>query len=242
MRRLSIALVNVALAWVALAACSTDSAHPPLLGPCEFDGASCSVGAVGGGVGGAADSGATPSACQVNAGDSQCTQCAEASCCGAFAACTASADCENLLNCEPSCATAACVSSCETQSPNGVALLDTLQACLQTRCPVCSELGVGDPCTPDGTACNAGLLCSGLWCTKGCLRSTDCAGLGPAGGNALGFQNACIVTATAGDQCLPGCAADSDCSSFPGAFCFATTSSEGLSVRVCAATPDAGTD
>jgi hypothetical protein len=225
------------------AACAQTPSNPPDLGPCESDGAICGAGVVSGGTGAAEDSGASSSSCPINGGDAQCTQCAESSCCGPFNACTASTDCQNLLRCEQSCAGAAgCVSDCEGQAPNGVALLDDLTSCLDAKCSVCTESGIGDPCVAQGNACNPSLSCSGLWCTKACLRSTDCAGLGAGSGNALGLANSCVATATAGRECVPGCQTDSDCGLFPGSFCFATTSSEGVSVQVCAPPPDAGTD
>ncbi len=242
-RRFPLAPITVALAWVVFSACSASPAHPPELGVCEVNDAGCPAATVSGASGGAEDGGSSSSACSVAAGDAQCTQCADANCCTTFGACMENTDCWNLLNCEQSCSGAAgCVGSCVAQSADGVTLLDQFTSCLETRCPVCSQLGTGDPCSSAGVACNPGLSCSGLWCTKACVHSTDCVGLGAGGGNALGLQNACIATPTAGEECFPGCASDSDCSAIPGAFCFATTSSDGLSVRVCTAPLDAGAD
>ncbi len=242
-RRSIRATMAVVVAWLVVAACSVSPARPPELGRCEFGDASCPVSVVSGGTQGGEEAGASPSACQVNAGDSQCTQCADSKCCPSFQACGESADCQNLLSCEQACTGAlSCAGDCESQSPKGVTLLETLTTCIQAKCPVCGQLGIGDPCSPFGVSCNPGLVCSGLWCTKACARSTDCAGLGAGGGNALGFPNACIVTSAAGEECEPGCTQDSDCSAFPGSFCFATTSSEGASVRVCVPPPDAGSE
>jgi hypothetical protein len=235
--------VAAPLAWLIFSACAETPSNPPYLGPCESDGASCGAGVVGGGAGTPEDSGASSSSCPINAADAQCAQCAEASCCASLDACTASTDCQNLLRCEQSCAgAAACASDCEGQAPNGVALLNELTSCLDVKCPVCSESGIGDPCVAQGNACNPGLSCGGLWCTKACVRSTDCAGLGAGGGNELGFPNACVATASAGGQCRPGCQTDSDCALFQGSFCLATTSSEGVSVQTCASPLDAGAD
>src|SRR5580698_9723082 len=148
-----------AFTWVVLAACTATPSNPPDLGSCDTDGAPCGAGAVGGGgASGGGDGGTSSSVCSVNAGDSQCDQCASSSCCPSFEACTQSADCENLLRCEQSCAGAAgCASNCESQSPNGVGLLNTLTACIDVRCPVCSQFGVGDPCVAQASTCNPGL-------------------------------------------------------------------------------------
>ncbi|HTB73298.1 MAG TPA: hypothetical protein VK762_08630 [Polyangiaceae bacterium] len=245
MNRSRVVPAAAALTWVVLAACTVTPSTPPDLGSCDADGgAPCGAGAVGGGgTSGGGDGGTSSSTCSVSAGDSQCDQCASSSCCPSFAACTQSADCENLLRCEQSCAGAAgCTTNCQSQSPNGVGLLNTLTACIDVRCPVCSQFGVGDPCVAQASTCNPGLSCSGLWCTKACTRSTDCEGLGAGGGNALGLPNACMLTTAAGRQCVPGCQTDADCTSFPGSFCFATTSADGLSVQVCTPPPDAGAD
>jgi hypothetical protein len=234
--------IAAALAWLAvLASCSASDPHPADLGGCmaSSSGPACSGGVVGGSSG-SPDAGV--GACSTSAADSQCTQCAGASCCSQLQACTADTDCENLLSCEQGCGgTSACVSGCQQESPNGVTLLANLTTCLDAHCPVCNQLGTGDSCI-SGVACNAGLSCNGLWCTKPCARASDCLGLGGEGGNALGFPNECVLTATNGDACVPGCASDGDCESFPGTFCFAQQSVDGLSVSVCSSIPDAGRD
>ncbi len=233
-----------ALAALLPAACSQSPSRPPDLGPCEVDDASCTATSLGGGTGGGEDAATSAGACPSSAGDSQCAICEETSCCTPFVACTGNMDCNNLLNCERMCSGAVgCASMCETgPQVNGESMLGNFTSCVETKCPICSELGIGDPCVPLGVACNPGLTCSGLWCTKACLRSTDCVGLGGGGGNTLGLPNACIETAGAGGQCFAGCNTDADCVAFPGSFCFATTSSEGLSVQICQPPPDAGAD
>ncbi len=238
-------LASVAAPWLVVSACSVSPARPPELGTCEFGDASCPVSIISGGTQGGEEEGGTSSiTCQVSAGDSRCDQCANASCCQPLSMCSESLDCQNLLNCERQTCTGAldCVGNCQSQAPKGVALLDSLTTCIEAKCPVCSQLGIGDPCSPFGIACNPGLVCNGLWCSKACTRSTDCVGLGAGGGNALGLPNACIFAAAVGDECQPGCNQDSDCSEFPGSFCFATSSSEGAAVRVCVPPPDAGAD
>ncbi len=217
-------------------ACSASAPHPPELSECH-DG--CSTPIVGaGGTSGGDDASA---GCATTANDSQCLQCLGAHCCGLLEACIDSVDCQNLSSCTSACTTAACLSACDGSFPKGVTLLDALAPCETSECPVCSEAGVGDPCSAQEDACTTGLSCAGLWCTKTCLHASDCSGLGAAGGNAFGQVNACMHSATSGAICFPGCTSDSDCSAFPGTYCLSTTSADGLSVTVCANSPDAGT-
>jgi hypothetical protein len=231
--------VGVAAALV-LAACSSGSARPPDLGDCLSTDGGCTV-SPGGGGGSSSDDGSTTT-CGVSADDSMCTLCAGESCCAGLSTCFGNAGCQNLLNCEESCGGfASCVTACEDQFAASLTAFDELETCLTTRCPVCSQAGVGDPCIPGETACNAGLVCQRSWCTKACVGSTGCTGLGAGGGNALGLPNACIAT-TSGDICFPGCASDSDCAEFPGTYCFATTAIEGAGLQVCTPFPDAGTE
>jgi hypothetical protein len=116
-----------------------------------------------------------------------------------------------------------------------------LTACLDAQCTVCRELGVGDPCAASSD-CNPGLTCGGLGCTRECTGAADCIGIGAGGGNAAGLRNGCITVAGLAPQCFPGCATNSDCSVFPGTYCFATRTVDGQSVNVCMGIPDAGTD
>jgi len=233
------------LGWLAAIACSATASHPPDLGDCSGIEGGCPVSAVIGGGGGGShdDAGTTATGCAVSALDSQCTQCANASCCTPFAACENDVDCENLSSCEENCfGVSACISGCEREAPNGINLLSMLDACVAAKCIVCSQSGVGDPCDPAANACNAGLSCRGEWCTKPCTRSSDCAGLGAGGGNALNLPNACVENPATGETCTPGCNVDADCAASPATFCFATTSTEGVQVRICSPTPDAGRD
>jgi hypothetical protein len=233
--------VVAALTWVAVfASCGGSDPHPPDLGDCKSSGAVCTATVVGGGVSGGDDAGGAGGACSATAADSMCDQCAAGSCCTSFEACENDIDCKNLLSCEQPCTSSSCITNCQMQAPNGVALLTNLDNCLTAMCPVCSELGIGDSCV-SGAACLAGLSCSGLWCTKPCARASDCIGLGAAGGNVLGLPNACILTTSNGDECVPGCQSDADCAGFPGTFCFVTQSVDALSVSVCAPMADAGT-
>jgi len=186
---------------------------------------------------------ASTGACAPASGDSPCVQCAKASCCDTFAACFGSQECSSLTGCESNCDDTSCVASCQAQFPSGLTPLTQIDTCLDTFCTACTELGVGDPCAAAQGSCETGLTCNGLWCTKACASSADCAGLGPSGGNLRGEQNACVGTATSGDVCFPGCGlSSSDCASFPAATCSSTTSVEGATVAICESVSDAGPD
>jgi hypothetical protein len=230
-------------AFLVLVACSS-AALPPSLPDCvATDAAVCSVSTVT--AGGPPGEGGTEGTCAVNSGDSQCTQCANANCCTFLTTCFESSDpdCKNLFSCEEICeGLASCASDCLHQYPTAETTFDELESCVAAKCPVCNEAGVGDPCIPGETACIAGLTCVDSWCTKACTDEANCVGLGPEGGNAVGAQNACIATGSSGIICFPGCVTNADCSSFPGTYCFMTTSADGASVLVCTNLPDAGTD
>jgi hypothetical protein len=238
-------LAWLALLWLALPACAGAATHPPDLGDCSgLDGSCAAPGVSAGGGGPAVDGGVAAGGCAVSALGSLCAQCENAQCCTSLAACATDVDCENLSSCEESClGSTTCIAACERhQSPKGIAGLAAFTMCVEAKCIVCSQSGVGDPCDQAASGCNPGLSCGGLGCTKPCARAADCAGLGAGGGNALNLPNACVEITGAGELCAPGCSVDADCTAFPGAFCFATTSVDGLAVRVCASTPDAGTD
>jgi hypothetical protein len=227
---------------IVLAAACSSTAVPRELGDCVPDGAPCDPPPPATSSSSDPDAAIAPS-CGVAAGASQCDLCAGAHCCPTLSACDSSVPCQNLLSCENACSGyAPCVAGCEQQYPTAVTLVDDLSSCLTLECAVCSQLGTGDPCQAQATGCNAGLTCSGLWCTRTCQYSSDCAGLGPGGGNALGFANVCRRTPSFDDACFPGCTTDGDCASFPGTYCVITTSIEGESVSVCATSADAGTD
>jgi hypothetical protein len=231
-----------ATALVAIVACTSNGAHPPELGNCvPVEGGICTttvvVGGSSGGEAGTGDGGS----CTVSAGSSQCGECATQSCCSELEECAGSTTCSNLLSCEDGClGGASCLTGCQQQFPTGVSTLQSLSSCLTRDCVVCDESGVGDPCGPQYYACETGLSCGGSWCTRSCVRSSDCVGLGANGANTLGFPNACMAT-TSGDACTPGCASAADCAAFPGTYCYATTDVGGSNVSVCAPLPDAST-
>ena len=226
---------------LAIPACTSNDAHPPISGDCvPVDGSVCNTTVVSGSSGG--EGGADGGGCSVNAGDSQCGVCATARCCAELEHCESTTDCTNLESCEGHCGGgAACIMACEAQFPAGVTAVQLVASCLAGDCPICNESGVGDPCGAQYPACVAGLTCNGLWCTKGCVNSSDCAGIGAGGGNFLDNVNACIATSQ-GDTCVPGCGGGpSGCTYFPGTYCLATTAADGSHVSVCASLPDAST-
>jgi hypothetical protein len=225
---------------LAVVACSSSNSHPPALDDCISDAAPCSPPVVVGGSVSENDDGS--SGCMVNPMDSLCAQCANASCCAQLGACYASADCQNLMNCELNCGNNACTNGCQQQFPHSVTSLDALTLCVTIKCSVCNQSGVGDPCVAQAGACNPGLSCGGLWCTRTCAGASDCTGLGPNGGNELGRENECVRSAANGDMCFAGCMTDSDCAAFPGTYCLSTTSADGLSIMICASSPDGGMD
>jgi hypothetical protein len=123
--------------------------------------------------------------------------------------------------------------------PSGVASYQSLASCLQLRCPICYESGVGDPCpTP---ACVTGLSCQGEWCTQPCTKDADCAGIGAGGGNVLGHRSWCLNSSN-GPLCYPGCVVNADCAYFPGTYCRSALSFTGGDVQVCAPVADASTE
>jgi len=177
----------------------------------------------------------------VDPSTSQCQQCTVSHCCGDLETCEQSTTCENLLGCVAHCSTQSCVTGCEQTYLSVSAIYMRLTACMALHCAVCSEEGVGDPCSAAPTACVSGTSCSGLWCTRTCTKASDCAGIGPGGGNFTGNPSACRHYG-AYNYCYPGCSGDGDCSTFPGTYCITTTDLTGASVQVCASSPDAGTD
>jgi len=238
--------IHAATAVLFLVACSAEP-RPPELGNCVGQGdASCVPSPLGAGspAGGASDGSADDqgqgaSVCNAGPSPSQCNACAAADCCTPLSVCMPPTTCNTLLACVNDCAGAsACIEGCEQRYLDGVTALDAVESCLNLKCPICSESGVGDPCA-SGYPCIAGESCNGLWCTKACARASDCTGIGPGGGNFAGEPAACLAT-SGGDLCTPGCSSDADCTDFPGTYCRPTTSVDGLAVSICSALPDGG--
>jgi hypothetical protein len=187
------------------------------------------------------DAGSGTAGCVAGPAASQCEVCANADCCMQLLTCTASpTGCGNLLSCVDGCGDSACISNCEGTYLTAAALFNEVESCLNLKCPICNESGVGDPCVPGVSACVAGLFCNGLWCTRSCTSaSANCAGIGPAGGNYLGEPNACIPTAS-GIVCAPECTTTTDCADFPNTNCRSTTSLEEVAILVCSDVGDGG--
>jgi len=239
--RVHVLHASAAALLLAIVACTSND-QPPASGDCVvIDGSTCSVSVIGGSSSGS-DGGPDGDSCSVSAGDSQCGVCATTSCCTELVECQGSTACTNLLSCEDDCTGgSACITACEQQFPTGTSTLQLLTSCLTRDCPVCAESGIGDPCGPGYYACETGLTCSGLYCTKACVKSTDCVGLGPGGANTLGYVNACMAGAH-GNSCVPGCGGSATaCTDFPATYCFTTTDDDGNVVSVCTALPDAST-
>jgi hypothetical protein len=232
------------LSLLAFIACSSTTL-PAELGNCiPGDEIPCSVGGGGGGGSSGGDSGAEGGggSCSADPGASQCNQCGATRCCSTYDACASATACQELATCVYNCPTTGCITSCKQQFPTAVVAYQALESCVSLQCPVCNESGVGDPCY--GDRCVAGLSCGGLglWCTKSCLHASDCAGIGPNGGNvAAGEANVCVPTSN-GNQCAPGCTTNVECIDFPGTYCHSTLSTDGATVQVCAAFPDASSD
>jgi hypothetical protein len=223
----------------AIAAC-TSQERPPAAGDCVATaGHPCTTGVVGGSSSGGGDGSA--GSCSVNAGDSECDQCASGSCCTELQNCANLPACQNLVSCEDSCNdVGSCLTACQQDFSTGVSTLQAFDTCLSSRCLVCNESGVGDPCSSQFPPCVAGLSCNGSWCTKACARSTDCAGLGTGGASSLGTPNVCMA-GTSGDLCTPGCGAGGVCTDFVSTYCLATTAVDGTAVSVCSFLPEAST-
>jgi hypothetical protein len=235
-------LASAATVLLAIVACSSNDDRPPPTGGCVVvDGSKCTTTVIGGSSSGS-EGGVDGGGCSVSAGASQCGECATTSCCSELVECQNSTYCTNLLSCEDDCGGGtSCITACQNQFPTGVSTLQLLSSCLTRDCLVCNESGIGDPCSPGYPACETGLTCNGLWCTKACIRSTDCTGIGADGTNILGFTNACMATAH-GNLCTPGCGGTpAACTDFAGTYCFATTDDDGNLVSVCSALPDAST-
>jgi hypothetical protein len=235
--------LTLGLSVITALACSKGPSLPAELGNCvPGDEAGCTVapGGGGGGSSGGADSGSDGGACSADPSTSQCDRCAATRCCSTFDACASATACQELATCVFNCPTSGCVASCKQQFPGGVVAYQALSSCVSLQCPVCAESGVGDPCF--GGQCVPGLSCGGLWCTKPCVSSSDCAGIGPNGGNvASGEPNVCVPTSN-GNQCAPGCSTNVQCVDFPGTYCHSTLSTDGGTVQVCAGFADASSD
>jgi hypothetical protein len=130
---------------------------------------------------------------------------------------------------------------CEQSFPGGVSFYQALSSCAQ-QCVPCNESGAGDPCGGLAYPCTPNVACNGVWCTRPCNGDADCTGIGPSGGNYLGFPNSCIRT-SAGNACAPGCSVAEDCTAFgPDMTCVVSMDVSGSEVTVCGAPGDAAAE
>jgi hypothetical protein len=148
----------VPLCLVLLAACSSSSSQPAVLGDCVGTAdAACSPSMSGGGGGGHGDGGGTTSedgggeiadaeSCGtagsvLNAANSQCQVCLSTSCCLAAASCTG--QCLSLITCPTG-----AIASCEATYPQGITAYNDLGSCIaqscSTQCPTLPVSTTGD--------------------------------------------------------------------------------------------------
>jgi hypothetical protein len=174
-------------------------------------------------------------ACSSLVGSSACGTCIASNCCGSYTACDNETACTALLGCAEN------DTSCMMDNAGGEKAASAYGECVTKHCSVCSEAGVGDPCGADGMSCAKGLLCSGVSCTKSCGKDSDCKGLYMEGENSSGGQNRCAEDADDQGYCFPGCAGNSDCTSFADTTCIAASPPGGGTTNVCGTSaPDAG--
>ena len=232
-------VAGVAIAAAAVAC--TSMQLPPPIPDCPPD-SGCSEPITGAGGGGGDGGTEAAASCGGTVADSQCDQCAFGNCCTQISDCLGTTDCSNLFSCIEECSgSPPCVSGCEGKAlSSSVAAYDAINTCIDAKCPVCAESGIGDPCSGSYPPCTSNLTCNGLWCTEPCAPTTVCSGLGPNGGNVGGTPNVCVFAQGAGDTCAPECATDNDCAVFPGTYCMSTTAVDGSAVQVCTVLPDGG--
>src|SRR5437762_1440208 len=155
MRRRNIGAIAVRAAVVSLAfGCSHHATTPAApLEECDA-GIMCglpgSVGGGGTGTGGGGSSGTDAASCGViNFGSALCNSCMRQSCCARDMTCSNNTDCLTLVTCLNSCASSnpTCVSTCRTQSQNGVAAYDNLADCRASFCSTaCGAMEGGTSC------------------------------------------------------------------------------------------------
>jgi hypothetical protein len=136
-------IVAVGLVSLALVHCSSSSSGGGSLdgGATGAGGGSGSTTTGGGGTNTTGGGGGVN--CSPMAGDSACTMCLKASCCGETQACANNMDCYNLLMCYANCTTLDCLTNCDTQFPGGKTQLDTLLQCSMSKCGMASQCGGG---------------------------------------------------------------------------------------------------
>lgn len=131
--------------WMLLASSSCIDAEPPID---EHDAGNVPFGQgpVGQASSGQTSGGSSASSgptCTPASGASACGVCLDAQCCAEETACAESGPCSELLDCEVNCSDPTCSSHCETQYPDGLALLNATLNCGTSSCPVCAEVDAG---------------------------------------------------------------------------------------------------
>jgi hypothetical protein len=224
------------VAWIAAAACSSTSL-PPAAGDCvPTKGVKCGSGVVAGGSSGEAGATAT---CVTDAGG-PCEECVASSCCSEFVTCQGNSACVSLLACAATCTSGSCIDQCKQTWIAGAAQYNAFIACETSRCTVCGQSGVGDPCGATYFPCEVGLTCTGGLCTKTCTGSSLCTGAWTNGWNIYGTKNLCVRINGGGNECAPSCSSnDSPCQYYPGTVCAQVITYENTTQTVCSETPDA---
>jgi hypothetical protein len=182
------------------------------------------------------DTGGGGPTCTPKTGASECSKCQDTSCCAVLTTCAQNAECVALVKCEGNCGDSSCIADCQTQHAAGKADLAAYSSCVSGSCPVCSQEGVGDPCTADSD-CPSPLTCSGLWCTKSCAGDPDCAGAFDNGQNRYSGTNTCAVNKLKAAICFPACTSDADCAPYAGTTCVSDPTPNNGVTHICATHP-----
>lgn len=187
----------------------------------------------GGGSPGGAGAGSAPQACNITYdGDgSTCNGCFQSKCKTQCADCSGNPDCMLVLECINKCTTSACVDSCATAFPKGVAPINAVLACATSPSicgPVCdtgyvtaASCSYDYQCSPGGCTGSDG---SNGFCTTACSNSDQC-----------GKYAWCSLNSSNAYSCFPACSTTSDCAYLGAGFtCGTGKSKEGVSVGMCA--------
>lgn len=183
----------------------------------------------GGGVG--SGTGSAPQACNITYDGSTCDGCFQSKCKTQCADCSGNPDCMLVLECINKCTTSACVDSCATAFPKGVAPINAVIACASSPSicgPVCDTGYVTAASCSYDYQCSPG-SCTGSdgsngFCTASCSNSDQC-----------GKYAWCSLNASNSYSCFPACSTSSDCAYLGAGFtCGTGKTKEGSSVGMCA--------
>ncbi len=119
------------------------------------------------------------SGCTLTTQDAVCDPCFTTKCEAQCTTASGDANVKALLACYGTCTSGdtACTSACDTQNPQGAAILDTLNTCMQSQCA--TECGGGGGICDSGMTTNTPACdtCLGSYCcqeTKSCVANTTC--------------------------------------------------------------------